>query len=239
MARRPAGSGRCSRLALAGTPALVVGALLLVLPAAGCAGEPATSASGAQAAEVTVDFVVDGDTIELADGRRVRLVQIDAPEAGDECYGKEADRALYELVPNGTTIRLERDPALDDVDRYDRLLRYVHRDGTNVNLALVREGAASVWFVDGDRGRYADELLQAARTARAQGRGAWSACEAELDPYHGFETTAPAGSSSAYAPAPGPGSASTVAPPETATRAWYPIQLAIVWRGEQKRHREG
>jgi micrococcal nuclease len=159
---------------------------MFALPVAGCAGAGPAEAEGD--AEATVAFVVDGDTIQLENGTRVRLVQIDAPEGGDECYGQESRDVLRGLVPDGASVRLERDPALDDTDRFDRLLRYVHRGGTNVNVALVERGAASVWFVDGDRGRYADELLQAARAARSQDRGAWGACEAELDPSHGFET---------------------------------------------------
>jgi endonuclease YncB( thermonuclease family) len=135
-----------------------------------------------------VSLVVDGDTIELANGRTVRLVQIDTPESSGECYGPEAGRVLAGLLQVGARVRLERDPALDDVDRYGRILRYVHRGETNINLALVRRGAASVWFFDGDRGRYADRLLGAARKARAQKRGAWGACRATLDPSRGFVT---------------------------------------------------
>jgi endonuclease YncB( thermonuclease family) len=160
--------------------------MLAALAAVGCTGDG--PANGESATAVTVAFVADGDTIELTNGIRVRLVQIDAPEAVGECYGPESHEALHRLVPNGARIRLERDPRLDDTDRFDRLLRYVHREGTNVNLALVELGAASVWFVGRDRGRYAEELLDAVRTARSQGRGAWGACEAELDPYRGFQT---------------------------------------------------
>jgi hypothetical protein len=58
----------------------------------------------------------------------------------------------------------------------------------NVNLVLVRRGAASVWFFDGDRGRYADELLAAAQNARQAERGAWGACRAKLDPSGSFQT---------------------------------------------------
>jgi micrococcal nuclease len=137
-----------------------------------------------------VERVIDGDTIALRAGHRVRLVQIDTPEAGRECYADEATRVLQELLRPGTRVLLERDPALDGVDRFGRLLRYVHRerDGLNVNLALVRRGAASVWFFDGDRGRYADELLAAAEDARRHGRGAWGSCRARLDPTAPFET---------------------------------------------------
>jgi micrococcal nuclease len=149
-----------------------------------------TNETEAPQEDAEVARIGDGDTIELAGGARVRLVQIDAPELGEgECYGAEATEALRELLPPGASVRLEADPRLDDVDRFDRLLRYVHRGGLNVNLELVRRGAASVWFVGGDRGRYADELLAAARNAEGAGRGLWSACPGtELDPERGVAT---------------------------------------------------
>ena len=139
-------------------------------------GSSATPPPAPRSRTVRVAEVLDGDTIRLASGVRVRLVQIDAPESSGECYGEEAGTALRRLLPVGARVRLERDPALDDVDRYDRRLRYVLRGRTNVNLSLVRSGAASVWFFDGDRGRFARELLAGARTAKAQKRGAWGAC---------------------------------------------------------------
>jgi endonuclease YncB( thermonuclease family) len=138
--------------------------------------------------EVEVTRVVDGDTIDVSSGKRVRLVQIDTPEAGGECYGAEAAAELGRLLPVGTRVALERDPALDNADRYGRLLRYVFKDGTNVNLVLVRRGAASVWFYDGERGRYADQLHAAAEKASRQGRGAWGACRAKLTPFESFDT---------------------------------------------------
>jgi endonuclease YncB( thermonuclease family) len=132
--------------------------------------------------------VIDGDTLETADGRRIRLVQIDAPESSGECYGAQATAALDALLPAGSRIGLERDPLLDEVDRYGRQLRYVFKGRRNLNVVLVRRGAASVWFFDGDRGRYANRLLATARTAKARKRGAWGACRAQLDPTGGFAT---------------------------------------------------
>jgi len=133
--------------------------------------------------------VGDGDTIVLRDGRTIRLVQIDAPESADECYGREATRALEKLAPLGTVVGLEQDPALDDTDVYERLLRYVVVDGRNVNVELVRNGSATPCFFRGERGRHADELLAAAREARAARRGLWGACpEARLDPDRGAAT---------------------------------------------------
>ncbi len=121
--------------------------------------------------------VGDGDTIELESGRRVRLLQIDAPELGEaECYAREARHELERLTPPGKRIELERDSRLDDTDRYDRLLRYVFVDETNVNVELVRRGAAAPYFRHGRAGRHADELLDAVGDARSARRGMWGAC---------------------------------------------------------------
>jgi micrococcal nuclease len=154
---------------------------------------------GAQDADLGRDLVTsiaDGDTLTVAGGTRVRLVQIDTPELrSGECYSRAARRALERLVPVGSTVRLEADPALDQVDRYGRILRYVRRGTTNVNIALVRAGAAAPYFFDGDRGRYADRLLAEARRARAARRGLWGACPGTvLDPYRAVDTsTRPSG----------------------------------------------
>jgi micrococcal nuclease len=108
---------------------------------------------------------------------RVRLVQIDAPELGEgECYGVEARAALEQLAPRGTELELEADPRLDDADRYGRLLRYVHGGATNLNVELVRRGAAAPYFRHGVEGRYAAELLAAVAVARTARRGMWGNC---------------------------------------------------------------
>src|SRR5215210_743881 len=141
----------------------------------------ATSGSGSG----VVAAVYDGDTLTLRDGRRIRLVQIDTPELGSgECYSRAARTALLNLAPPGGRVVLEVDVALDRVDRYGRLLRYIRRSGSNVNLDLVRRGAATPYFYGGDRGRYASRLMTAARAARAARRGLWGACPGtRLDPY--------------------------------------------------------
>lgn len=140
----------------------------------------------------TVERVIDGDTLELRNGVRVRLVQIDSPESDGECYGAEATEVLSAILPAGTKILLVADPKLDKVDQYGRLLRYVFEGNKNVNLALVKRGAASVWFYDGDRGRYANQLLKAAKAARAADRGLWGKCEARLDATSALRTSFPA-----------------------------------------------
>ncbi len=158
--------------------------LLLVLAAA-----MAVSGSAAVSPAV-VATVTDGDTVRLADGRRVRLVQIDTPELNTgECYSRAARKALLRLVPERSAVGLETDPGLDQVDRYGRLLRYLRRGGANVNVELVRQGAAAPYFYGGDLGRYAGRLLSAAKAAKAARRGLWGACPGTvLDPYRAVQT---------------------------------------------------
>jgi len=122
--------------------------------------------------------VNDGDTLTLRGGAKVRLVQVDAPELTSDCYGRAAQRALVALVPQGTRVRLVRDPALDDTDRYGRLLRYVLVGDTDVNVELVRRGAASPYFFRNERGEHAGELLDAVDAARDERAGYWGACPA-------------------------------------------------------------
>jgi endonuclease YncB( thermonuclease family) len=150
----------------------------------------AASASASRSQFVRVQYVIDGDTVVLANGLHVRLLQIDTPEVQErECYGAQARALLRRLIPPGTTVRVESDPLLDRVDRYGRLLRYLFRGSVNLNLELVRSGTATVWFYRGDRGRYARQLLTAALAARAAHRGLWGACPGTpFDPYHAVDT---------------------------------------------------
>jgi endonuclease YncB( thermonuclease family) len=85
-----------------------------------------------------VTEVIDGDTVDLGNGERVRLVGIDTPERGECGYEKAAD-ALSTLVL-GRQVELVRSD--EDRDQYDRLLRYVDVDGVDTGLALVRRGLA-------------------------------------------------------------------------------------------------
>jgi micrococcal nuclease len=150
-----------------------------------------TTASAQPTPSAIVTSVYDGDTLTLSDGRRVRLLQIDTPELGSqECFSRAARTALLRLVPIGSRIDLEVDPSLDRIDRYGRLLRYIHRGRTNVNLELVREGAAAPYFYNGARGRYAAALMAAARQAKGAKRGLWRACASTtLDPTRAVSTS--------------------------------------------------
>jgi endonuclease YncB( thermonuclease family) len=131
-----------------------------------------------------VASVTDGDTIRLADNRRVRLVQIDAPErSSGECYAEKASAALSRLAPVGNIVSLRLDRALDAKDENGRTLAYVTYGDKNFNLELVERGAAAPYFFRGRRGQYAEDLMRAAVRAQTARRGLWGACPGtNLDP---------------------------------------------------------
>lgn len=97
-------------------------------------------------ATAVVARVIDGDTVELTSGDRVRLIGIDAHEKGEKCY-KEAKERMEELV-FGKNVTLESD--ITDKDKYRRLLRYVFVDDKFVNWVMVREGLATMYTIKPD-----------------------------------------------------------------------------------------
>jgi|GEM_PF-927493 len=88
-----------------------------------------------------VTRVIDGDTFELSNGEKVRMICIDTPEQGEEGY-EEAKAYLESLVLN-KIVRLEKD--VSEKDKYNRLLRYVYTEDLFVNKELVEEGYAEVF----------------------------------------------------------------------------------------------
>ena len=126
-----------------------------------------------------VTRVIDGDTIEVEVGlviRRVRLVGIDTPETKDprkpvECFGQEAAARMNSLV-GGRTVRLEKDPVGDTVDRYGRLLRYVYSGDRLVNAEMIRQGYARAYLHFPFTRR--DEFREHEREARERERGLWA-----------------------------------------------------------------
>jgi micrococcal nuclease len=141
--------------------ALVVLALLAV----GC--EPADEAKSQDAERVA--RVVDGDTIELNDGRKVRYLGVNTPERGQPFYQQAKD--LNAQLVGGKDVRLEFDA--DTFDKYGRTLAHVFVGETHVNLEMVRQGYANVYTVPPNL-KYNEALLAAEREAREQQRGLWA-----------------------------------------------------------------
>ncbi len=134
-----------------------------------------------------VKKVIDGDTITLENGRKVRYIGIDTPELHDprkkvECFAKEAYLENKKLV-EGKSVRLEKD--VSEVDRYNRLLRYVYLidnmdnnatgSGLFVNQYLVQEGFAFASSFPPDV-KYSSLLLQSQKEAQEKNKGLWKNC---------------------------------------------------------------
>lgn len=136
-----------------------------------------------------VAYVYDGDTLTLGNGDNVRLVQIDTPEISPaECYGKESRELLKQLI-GSSRVTLVKEPLAGNKDSFGRLLRYVTISSKNLNLELVRRGAAAPWFFNGQKGILNEELMDAARTAKKNGIGLWKACPStQLDPSRAIDT---------------------------------------------------
>jgi micrococcal nuclease len=137
---------------------------------------PASSPAPVSEDWQVVKRVVDGDTIELESGEKVRYIGINAPESVKpnspvECFGHEASAYDKQLV-GGKRVRLEKD--VSDRDKYGRLLRFVYlEDGTLVNDTLVRDGYAYASTFPPDVSRV-NEFKQAQQEARNAERGLWS-----------------------------------------------------------------
>ncbi len=98
--------------------------------------EPPTTAA---APTVTIVKVVDGDTVDLSTGERVRIIGIDTPERG-QCGFEDAAVAL-DAMTSGRPV-VVTPGARDDTDKYGRILRYIDVDGTDVGLTLIQRGLA-------------------------------------------------------------------------------------------------
>lgn len=137
---------------------------------------PVMTASKA-ADRAVITKIIDGDTVELESGEKVRYIGIDTPELhhpqkGVECFGKEASDANTSLVL-GKTVRLQKD--VSETDRYGRLLRYVWLEDTLINETLVAEGYARAVSYPPDT-LYQQKFVAVQLNAMNKKLGAWTAC---------------------------------------------------------------
>lgn len=165
-----------SRVRLARTSILATLLLFVAAPtwAAGSSRETLPT-------HAVVRRVIDGDTVELADGRLVRYIGIDTPEVrrrmgeawvkDPEPYAEAATEANRRLV-EGKTVRLEYDVRTHD--KYGRILAYVYVDDRMVNDALLEAGYAHLLTIPPDV-KYVERFRASAARARTAGRGLWAA----------------------------------------------------------------
>jgi micrococcal nuclease len=144
---------------------------------------PSTKIASTEAFLVTK--VIDGDTIVLENGEKVRYLGIDTPELNHpkkkvECFAYQAHEKNKELVL-GKKVFLQKD--ISEKDKYGRLLRYVFLDekmstdeGSFVNLYLVKNGFAYAATFPPDV-NYTDLFLKAQKEAYQKNLGLWQKCQ--------------------------------------------------------------
>jgi micrococcal nuclease len=122
-----------------------------------------------------VKWVIDGDTIVISNGHKVRYIGIDAPELEHddheaEPYGVEAKRFNASLV-NRKNVRLEFDKERND--QYERLLAYVFlKDGAFVNAEILSNGYAYLLYHRPNI-KHNSVMLQSQRAAMSAKKGIW------------------------------------------------------------------
>lgn len=137
---------------------------------------------------IRVTRVIDGDTIELANGEKVRLIGIDTPEIryGPKlerdgrntqkdykaiiATGKEASRFTKGLA-HGKIVRLEFD--VEKRDKYERLLAYVYLpDGKMLNAEIIKAGYGRIYTFPLNV-KYVDMFKKLQKEAKENERGLW------------------------------------------------------------------
>ncbi|MDP2981115.1 MAG: thermonuclease family protein, partial [Candidatus Omnitrophota bacterium] len=127
--------------------------------------------------------VVDGDTVELSNGDRVRYIGIDTPEIREKensnwvykpmPYAEEA-KEFNKILVEGKSVRLEYD--VQKKDNYNRDLAYVYIDDKMVNMEMVKQGFAMIHTYPPNV-RYTQRFIEAQKDARDNKRGLWAGLE--------------------------------------------------------------
>jgi len=137
-----------------------------------------------------VSRVIDGDTFELSDGRRVRLLGVDTPETVDhredvEWFGREAAKKLKEWI-SGKMVCLKKDrDKTQDIDAHGRLLRYVwitkgdsfvhpvrYEISNGVNAELIKQGYGFAYT--NYPFQYLEKFRKYETDAKRNNRGLWN-----------------------------------------------------------------
>ena len=130
-----------------------------------------------------VKQVVDGDTLRLTNGEKVRLIGVDTPETKHpqkpvEQFGKEAYLFTKRMV-EGKEVRLEFD--WQRRDKYGRLLAYVYlTDGAFLNAEIIKQGYGFAYTKYPFK--YLDEFGGYEKEARENRRGLWKDSEPRRKP---------------------------------------------------------
>ncbi len=122
-----------------------------------------------------VEKVIDGDTVDLADGTRIRLIGINTPEL-EQPYYEEATEFTRSLL-EGREVGLEFD--IEQKDQHDRTLAYLWIGDQLANYVIVRSGWANNLSIQPNV-KYEVYIEQAQEKAAAAGIGIWQPSQATV-----------------------------------------------------------
>ncbi|MGG4409449.1 thermonuclease family protein [Niallia taxi] len=124
---------------------------------------------------MTVERVIDGDTVVFQDGSKARLLSINTPEitkGKNEPFGEDAQVFLSQLV-EGKEIQIKSDPKAGETDKYGRLLVHAFVGGKSIQYLLIAEGLAKVAYLYNDY-EYTDLYKEAEELAKNKSLNIWS-----------------------------------------------------------------
>ncbi len=153
---------------------------LLALALSACLPTTGSDESKCGPSSGTIVNVVDGDTVDLDTGTRLRLLLVDAPEIAhnstevDICYGPEATQFTTDHVL-GQKVTLKYDESAC-TDKYGRTLAYVSIGSFELNRELVKQGFACRLYIPPAGDARQDEFADYESEAQTDRTGMWGAC---------------------------------------------------------------
>lgn len=152
-----------------------IGLLLLFLCFGFCSCSFQADKSKVIVHKILVRTVIDGDTIELSDGEKVRYIGINTPERNQKYY-KEA-RDLNMALVQGKDVTIEYDALKKD--QYGRTLGYVFVDSVLVNQEIIKAGLAFV-YSEHSTIKHFDAFLRTEKEAKEKHIGIWTKSNAKI-----------------------------------------------------------
>lgn len=118
---------------------------------------------------VFIDRVIDGDTLQIVGGEKIRLLGINTPESGMFFY--EEAKNFTKILAEGKSLILES----SETDRYGRELGYIFDKKDLINEIILKEGFAHLYYYGEDE--YYSRLKSAEEKAREDEKGIWKHSE--------------------------------------------------------------
>jgi endonuclease YncB( thermonuclease family) len=140
----------------------------------------ADCAAGRVDDRATVDYVYDGDSFRLTDGRKIRIIGMDTPEMARDnkpaqAFAAQARQALIQLIGKTKRVNLVFDK--ESKDKYRRSLAHVYNEsGRNVTEFMLGRGLAKLMIIPPNT-KLAECYLAQEHKARKIKSGLWGSAD--------------------------------------------------------------